>query len=438
MKVSCLNLNRKRLRNLFLLLFLLSRTSEARFYILVDQPSEKHFPIAVADLVPAEGRKSKEWSAGVTKKIREDLELTGLFEMIAPSSYPTRADAVSTNPATIQFAPWTLIGAQALVNGSTSFAEGKVKVSLHLYDPFLGQHLIGHNYEAKENEISIVAHHFADEIMRELTGEAGVFSTQIAFVCLSGKKKELCTMDMDGANQRQITRDRSINLSPAWSPTGAEIAFTSYKAGSPEVFVLAAKGQSTAITNNGTVNLSPTWTPEGLLTIASAFGGDTELYLLNAKGKVLRKLTSSFGIDINPSWSPDGNSFVFASERAGRLHLFRANADGNGIRRLTFVGYHNDNPAWSPRGDKIVFQGMDMGLWDLFIMNTDGSMLQRLTSSTGNNESPSWAPNGRFLTFSSTRYGPSQIFIMREDGSNQTEIGPKGGASQPSWSPWFK
>ena len=421
-----------------ILLCLSLSVSEARLYIVVDQPSEKRFPIAIADLVPATGKESKNWSRKVSEKIRQDLELSGLFELIDPGDFPTAAGALSPDPAKIQFPPWTLVGAQALVNGSYSFDETGVKVSLHLYDPFLGQHLAGRNYSAKENETSVVAHHFADEIMRELTGERGVFSTQIAFVCFAGKKKEICAMDMDGDNQRQLTRDRSISLSPAWSPSGKQIAYTSYKSdGNPEIFFINAGGAKQQVTANGGINLSPAWSPQGQLTVASALSGDTEIYTMNQQGKVARRLTQSYGIDVNPSWSPDGSSLVFASERGGRLHLFRARADGGGVQRLTFVGYHNDNPAWSPKGDKIVFQGMDMGLWDLFIMNADGSMLQRLTSSAGNNESPSWSPNGRFIIFSSDRSGSSQIYLMREDGSNQTHIGPKAGALQPAWSPWF-
>jgi len=414
--------------------------AEARLYVLIDQPSEHRFPIAIADLIPEEGGKSREWSEKVSQKIRDDLELTGLFELIDPSSYPRTAEALSPNPATIQFGPWSLIGAQALVHGSYASESDGMRVSLHLYDPYLGQHLVGRKYQAREKEIPVVAHHFADEILKTLTGERGAFSTKIAFTCLAGKKKEICSMDMDGENQRQLTHHKSISLSPAWSPSGNEIAYSSYAGGgNPEIHILSTRGESRRITANETVNLSPVWSPQGFLTFSSALKGDTDIYLMDGGGKITRRLTESYGIDINPSWSPDGRSIVFASERAGRLHLFRADATGSGVRRLTFVGYHNDNPAWSPRGDKIVFQGMDMGLWDLFIMNADGSMLQRLTASTGNNESPSWAPNGRFITFSSDRHGSTQIFIMREDGSNQTRLGPKkGGATQPAWSPWFE
>lgn len=424
---------------LFLVLFYI-QTAGARIYVQIDQASEKKFPVAITNLVPNNHRNSSDWNTRISEKIKKDLELTGLFEIISSEQYPQSPGALSTDPAMIQFPPWSLIGAQALVNGSYSNAKGGVQVVLSLYDPVIGQRLLNRTYVTRDSEMSVVAHHFSDEIMKELSGERGVFSTKIAYVQAQKKgKKEIGVMDMDGDNATLITKDRSINLSPAWSPDGSKIAYTTFggRGGTPEAAVIGSSGGMVKrITANGTVNISPTWTPSGQLTLSSAMHGDTDIYLMSLAGDVIKKITGSFGIDVNPSWSPDGSQLVFASERAGRLHLFKADAHGGSVERLTFVGVQNDNPAWSPKGDKIVFQSLE-GNWDLFVMNTDGSMLQRLTSGQGNNESPSWAPNGRFIVFSSTQTGSTKVTLMREDGSNVTPIG-ESGTLQPAWGPWVK
>ncbi|MGH7197849.1 MAG: hypothetical protein ACREH5_03810, partial [Candidatus Omnitrophota bacterium] len=397
---------------LLMFFFLFPQVSFARIYIQIDQPSEKKFPIAIVDLVSIDGGNSKT-AKRITEILEKDLGLTGLFDLIPPDEYPNSPGTRSLNPANIQFPPWTLLGAQALVNGGYSKSKGGLNVELHLYDPFLGQHLLGRNYVTNEKEVAVVAHHFADEILKELTGEQGVFSTKITYVQSVKKGKEIGVMDMDGENSHLITRDKTIDLSPAWSPDGGQIAYTTLARGGG--WELAKTGSSGGVskrlTANGTINVSPAWTPNGMLTIASALGGgDTDIYLMNPQGEIVRKLSGSFGIDINPSWAPDGSAFVFSSERAGRLHIFKADASGGNVERLTFVGTQNDNPVWSPKGDKIAFQSLEGG-WDIFVMNTDGSMIQRLTS-TGNNESPTWAPNGRFIACSSG----GQIMIMREDG----------------------
>jgi TolB protein len=402
-------------------------SAEARIYIQIDQASEKKFPIAVVDPVSEVGE-SKE-GRKLADILRGDLRLAGIFELISSEQFPTGDSARATDPSQIQFSPWTLIGAQALVNGTCERDKEGVKIALHLYDPFLGQHLLGRNYTVKSSDLSDAAHHFADEIMRELTGEPGVFSTQIAYVQAGKKVKEIAVMDMDGGNSHNVTKDRTIDISPAWSSDG-RIAYTTFsKNENMEVALVGGK----RLTMNGAVNLSPAWTAGGQLAIASDSNnsGDTDIYMLSAGGDFTKKIAGGYGIDVNPSFSPDGSSFVFASERAGKLHLFRSDAGGGSVERLTFVGSQNDNPAWSPKGDKIAFQSLSGG-WDIFVMNTDGSLIQRLTS-TGNCESPTWAPNGRFLAASCG----GRINIMREDGSNLTPVGP-GGAHQPSWGPWDK
>ena len=427
---------------LFTFLFLLCSSSLlARVYIVIDEPSEKKFPIAITDLILLGENKDKEkWVSNLPHVLKKDLTLSGLFEIMESDIFPER-DLYNVAPDRVQFSAWSLIGAQGLVKGSLEYANDRIIVELYLYDPFLGQKLVGRRYVAQPEEMRIVAHHFADEIMEVLTGERGIFSTKITFVSDATRNKEIYVMDIDGENHSRLTRDRSITLHPSWSPTGRWIAYTSFSnTGYPEIYVIDMKDKTqTRLTGNQTSNLSPTWKPgTNLITMASSRTQDTELYLIDLKGKIVSQLTRSFGIDLAPSWAPDGSAFAFASERAGRLHIFRADADGGNVRRLTFVGYHNDRPAWSPKGDKIVFQGRDQGAWDLFIMNTDGSNIQRLTAGQGNNESPYWAPNGRYIVYSSNQTGRTLIYIMKSDGSNQLAISAPGNCTQPSWSPYFK
>ncbi len=412
---------------------LIPQLSSARIYIPIDQPSDQKFPIAIAD-----------FSGGGTgddlaEIIRNDLELSGYFRIIPNESYKKVAEKEGISQESIRFSFWTAIEAQALVKGEVEKKGGKLVVTARLFDPFLREMLVGKQYKADKKHMREVAHRFSDEIMHSLTGIPGVFNTKIAYTAVTGKgRKGVYVMDMDGHNPFAVTKNKSLNLSPSWSPKGDQIVYTSYVKGDPDLYISPlGSRRMRKLTGRMGSNITPAWSPTGgAIAFASSLPGISNLYLKKPSGGNATRLTNSRTIDIAPSYSPDGSQIVFASERAGGLHIFKMPAGGGGgAQRLTFVGYQNDMPSWSPMGDKIAFAGRDMGTFDIFIMNPDGSNIQRLTIGAGSNEHPSFSPDGRLITFSTTREGGTSIYLMRADGSNQMRIS-KGNGLLPAWGPW--
>jgi TolB protein len=416
-----------------MVLSLAAATAHARIYIPIDQPSDRAFPIAIPDL---KGRHGKE----IAKIIRSDMELSGYFRVLPQSIFRGVARKEGISAETIRFSFWSAIEAQALVKGDVEVEEGKLVITLRLFDPYLKAMLVGKQYTTDKKQLRQVAHRFSDEIMEALTGIRGVFNTKIAYTAITGKgRKEIYAMDMDGHRPFAVTRYKSISISPSWSPDGRQIVFTSYMQGQPDLYVTNLGGSSPMKITGGTgTNITPAWSPTGnLIAFASSATGVSNLYTIPSTGRTMRRITDSASIDISPAWSPGGNAIVFASERAGGLHLYRTTPAGGEVRRLTFVGYQNDMPAYSPMGDKIAFAGRDLGTFDIFIMNPDGSNIQRLTVASGRNEHPSFSPDGRFIAFSSTRDGAVAIYIMRADGTNQTRTS-KGNGMLPDWGPRVK
>lgn len=422
----------KKLAALILFAFaMIPASASARIYIPIDQPADQKFPIAITDL------KGGDIGEEIADIIRNDLTLSGYFRIIPTSSFADMAKKDGISQETIKFDFWSSIEAQALVKGEVGTESGKQIITLRLFDPVLREMLVGKQYRAEKKHLREVAHRFSDEIMAALTGIPGVFNTKIAYTAMTGKgRKEIYTMDMDGYNPGSVTGNKSLNLSPSWSPDGSKIVFTSYTKGNPDLYVMniGSKGMR-KITSAGGANITPSWSPAGdKIAYASSSTGISNLYLVSPSGGDARRLTVNSNIDVSPSWSPDGSSIVFSSERAGGLHVFRIPSSGGAVQRLTFVGYQNDMPSWSPMGDKIAFAGRDMGTFDIFIMNPDGSNIQRLTVGSGSNEHPSFSPDGRLITFESSRGGARAIYIMRADGSNQTRIS-KGNGELPEWGP---
>ncbi|MBI4411019.1 MAG: PD40 domain-containing protein [Deltaproteobacteria bacterium] len=409
--------------------------AQAKIYILLEEASERKFPIAVPEFVTVKGKHSS-LTGEITELFRNDLDIAGIFKVLDETSFL----GGDTDVETINFTKWTSIEAFALVKGIVEEKGGKLLLEMRLYDTQTRQLLVGKQYTVGKKDFPVAIHRFMDELMKALTGSLGPFNSEITAACGKQGARQIFITGIDATRQRYVAKIKGNSISPNWAPDGGSIAFTSFQSRFPEIYTVNSSGGGLKqLTHNKATNITPAFSPGGdSIAYASSVSGDTELYLMNRSGKTIRRITNVLNIDLSPSWSPDGSRLVFASERAGNLHLFVTGANGGGNARLTYTGYQNDQPDWSPDGSKIVFTARDRGAFDVFMMNSDGSLIQRLTRDEGNNESPTWSPDSRYISFSSARAGASGIYVMLDDGNNQTLIPNTGGCINPDWGPRLK
>ncbi len=329
---------------------------------------------------------------------------------------------------------WRLLGAKMLLipelRGDKKGGHLKVRImDLGIErDIFASEMLLDHTRRQ--------AHRLGDQIIKALTGENGVASTQIAFCQRAGDNKELALCDYDGHQARQLTRLNTINLSPDWSPDGARLAFISFQRHRAEVYSLElASGQLKILSQAEGLNTSPAWSPDGRkLALTLSQDGNAEIYLYDLGSRKLQRLTNSWAIDCSPSWSPNGRELAFTSDRPGSPQIYLMDADGSSLRRLTYQGGYNTSPVWSPKGDKVAFVSRINGRFQICTINVTGDGLSQLTFE-GDNEDPSWSPDGLHLAFSSNRNGRPQLWLMHWDGSGQRIITNLEGAEMPAWGP---
>ena len=78
-------------------------------------------------------------------------------------------------------------------------------------------------------------------------------------------------MNRDGSNVRRLTNNPAIDTTPTWSPNGTQIAFTSDRAGTPQIYIVGADGLNLRrITTNESYADRPTWSPAPFNEIAYA------------------------------------------------------------------------------------------------------------------------------------------------------------------------
>jgi len=417
-----------------LLFILVSLGSRARAeYLEVTAPGKQTVRLAIARPVALGGQAQAVTAQELADIFAFDLTLAGPFTVLpappADSSTGIRAGEFSYNQ-------WQAAGADLLLKTGYSISGTDLVVECRLYDVVKQRELTVKRFTGAARDLRWIAHSFSDEVLRVVTGKKGPFTGKIAFVSTATGNKEIYLMDYDGRNVQRLTKNKAINLTPDFSPSGRELIYTSYQKGTPDLYRRdIASGVETRLTSNRSTNIGGAWSPDGnSIALSMSNSGNAEIYLLNRDGKQLSRQTNSPAIDISPAWSPDGRQLAFVSDRLGKPQVFIMNSDGNGVHRLTTNGAYNVSPRWSPNGDRIVYCRQLGDGFQVFAINPDGSGDVQLTFA-GSNEHPRWAPDGRFITFSSTRSGKSAIYVMRADGTGQTEIMRSTSSnSHPAWS----
>jgi TolB protein len=156
----------------------------------------------------------------------------------------------------------------------------------------------------------------------------------------------------------EITDSRAQDLSPAFSPDGRWLAFTSNRLGAPLVFVQPAGGGEAALISPFVAGVpadftAPEWSPRGRVLAYHGSLGRRQRYQIVATelgdgvGVTRTIRLTSEGSSESPSWGPDGRHLVFVGERADGTALYVLDAATGRTRRL-LSGSQLTTPAWSP------------------------------------------------------------------------------------------
>lgn len=376
---------------------------------------------------------------------KKDLELSTYFNMISPEAFLEDTSKISIKSKAIEptgftFDKWKTISAEFLIRSSFSIIGDEINVEMYLYQVNEGKTVVGKKYKGKSNQTTQIGHTLANDVLEALTGQRGSFLSKIVATTDRSGHKEVITMNWDGTDQDIITRDRSIAISPNWSPDGKKLLYSIYtrKAKSAQQNLTLfehnlSSNKRTIISNRNGLNSGGSYSPDGkyiYLTISQ--GGSPDIYKLNLSGDIVKRLTNgpSGAMNVEAALSKDGSQIAFSSDRGGNPAIYTMTVNGDSVKRLTFEkdGKYNSTPSWSPDGQKIAFASQIGKYFDIFIMNSDGSDLRRLTTaykangSRASNEDPTFSPDGRFVAFTSNRTGKFQLYVISVDGKEERRV----------------
>jgi len=393
-------------------------------------------PIAIVPFA-YEGNQAQKLSEIVSA----DLLRSGLFKMVDPRTIAPQPHDLPE----VRYADWRALGADALAVGSiVTQLNGSLDIRFRLLDTVKQSQLAGFSYSVPATELRATAHKIADAIYEKLTGDAGVFSTRIAYVLKQGKKYELQVADADGENARTILTSYEPLMSPAWSPDGEQIAYVAFEGNGrnirPIVYVQSLQsGRRRILASHKGNNSAPAWSPDGKrLAIALTLPGNTQIYLVNADGSGLARWTSSGGTDTEPNWSPDGKWIIFTSDRGGGPQIYRMPANGGPAERKTFEGGWNTTPRFSPDGKSFTFTQRSGNQDHVAVQDIETGQVQVLTD-TPQDESPSFAPNGKMILYATRNSRRGILSVVSSDGRSGQRLSVQtGDVYSPAWGPLKK
>ncbi len=459
--------------------FLLAGVAQAEMYIEVLGANVKKAKLAMGKVHPlpdGAGTADPELAKKIETQLESDLQLVNLFEFIPHNLFANHDQAKDVR--TVRFDDWTNLGTSFVLKLGYKVQAGKLNMEAFLFDIPGKKKIFSTRYSYSTAQYVRLVHALAEDVMKNLTGEKGLFNSRLLMSCRDLKRrksppKEIYIMDSDGRNVKQLTTDETLSLSPSWAPNSRQIAYTQFEfrvfKGIRKKGMVLKKhdlttGQRVLISAQEGMNSGAAWRPDGGKIAATlSFSGRPEIYLLEPNitnsdpelfsrriqwkkfsGEGFQASSISLLFDVEPNWAPDGKKMVISSARTGHPMIYVVDVGNMSAQQLTFAGTYNASPSWSPKGDKIVFaaQRLAEGNFDLYLIDPDGNNLTRLTigDRTGkrkvNSENPTWAPTGRHIAYAANEGGNYGVYVMATDGTGRRKVSPPDKECfTPAWSP---
>lgn len=200
----------------------------------------------------------------------------------------------------------------------------------------------------------------------------------------------------------RITSTPWDDITPALSPDGRRVAYSSRQNGYWDIYILdLVSGEQIRVTDTPEYEAAPTWSPDGLWLAYERYNGislDIYIQALDDPSRQSIQLTDDPGIDRSPAWSPQGRAIAFVSTRTGDEDIWLALLD-NASDRFSNLSRSPQSresaPVWSRDGARLAWASNENGSRQFALWNSASPDAAAVRSVEG--DLPAWSPDGSVL-----------------------------------------
>jgi Tol biopolymer transport system component len=174
---------------------------------------------------------------------------------------------------------------------------------------------------------------------------------------------DVWSYEASGGIATRLTSHPAIDGMPVWSPDGRNLAFTSIRGGTNDVYRMQARdgGGQAPILSSQQLKYPCDWSPDGRVILFRSIDAqsNTELWTLPAggDGEPTPFIKASFGVT-NGQFSPDGRYVAYASNESGRWEIYVAPFPGlGGNWKVSSAG--GSEPKWRRDGRELYYIASD-------------------------------------------------------------------------------
>ena len=225
-----------------------------------------------------------------------------------------------------------------------------------------------------------------------------------------------------------LAAERGEKMNPSFSPDGRQLVYGwRWPDGGPEKLWVrpAAGGNPRVLTIGEGADAFPAWSPSGALIAFQRLAGiDCAVFVIAPDGSGQRQVGDcGFGASGPMTWTRDSAALIFAHRAAAVLptQLVSLNiVDGHltGVTNPVSGMPGDSRPALASTGRRLLFMRTRApGVADLALLEMGAGELQKATHDGVPLAGAAWEPGGWLMIFASPRAGRNAIWRARLDGS---------------------